>query len=447
MLSGMVFRDFQKISFSISILIACLSPSIGAANQEDHVISLGGVSFECEGCLKIDEQACARGLGASKQSVSCSNLLVFVLEQSIDSESKPLSSELFQLTLDNSYSLSTRVLAQEVLLSSGIGRDYFLKHFSDVLAEGEDEAMVLLGAIADEGMYLRLWSRERGAVESGMSNLARLKLACWAGAGNIGDIAGISSAENAYSKISSLLARAEGLGDTCPSLYGELVGATEFLRKCQTSSSDCDLSELAQLPNSTRDFLSLALLDETLRDGSVEQHQLMSLLGRIDYNRLASEDLRSRILVRLQKMTAPQEKYFLVYPNLGGFFELISFGFSEFKNYSQNSLAAMFWIWKTFISYFFIFLVSVVFFFLALRKYRRKVSSRGKTELKLLLQSMGLAENVSQFELSNRFKQLAKQVHPDVGDGGDTLEFADLNWRYERASELMAGHAGSLCLN
>ena len=173
----------------------------------------------------------------------------------------------------------------------------------------------------------------------------------------------------------------------------------------------------------------------------------MSLLGRIDYNRLASEDLRSRILVRLQKMTAPQEKYFLVYPNLGGFFELISFGFSEFKNYSQNSLAAMFWIWKTFISYFFIFLVSVVFFFLALRKYRRKVSSRGKTELKLLLQSMGLAENVSQFELSNRFKQLAKQVHPDVGDGGDTLEFADLNWRYERASELMAGHAGSLCLN
>jgi len=379
-----------------------LASAVAVAEQAPSAIVLAGVSFECEDCIRLDDQGCARGLGPRKKPIKCSSLLADLLEEAIESDNKPGDHELFELMFSGQEPLWIRLLAQEVLLSSGSGRDYFLTYFSTVAAGNESQARILLGAISEGGLFLRLWSRERLVVKGGMSREFRLRIACGAEVTSLGRVFDRVKPIVAPGDFSALVPELSGLSQSCPVLYKELVETIDFFRECQTNPNLCDPGTLDNFSRRTVSYLARVL-----------EEKVVSVAPIVENNEIVAPVSSDSKEASLSKRALPLPDF--------------SFQFSDFTTV--------------------LFLLSLVPFTLGMRKYLKRRGSEGRRELTLLLHSMGLAEDVSKEGLAKRFKHLAKEVHPDVADTGSEIEFADLNWRYNRARELMAAKPARLSLN
>ncbi len=69
------------------------------------------------------------------------------------------------------------------------------------------------------------------------------------------------------------------------------------------------------------------------------------------------------------------------------------------------------------------------------KKQQELLEVEEQGELKELLRSFGLTRMESEAELSKRFRELAKKLHPDAG--GNEVEFQKLRERYSRAKKLL----------
>jgi hypothetical protein len=477
-----IYFLFFSVIFGATDLIAQESINDGVPSKQETIIQIEGLSFNCPECVVHGDRTCSVPMNGEIFRVSCDEAIRTLLEK-VDygttgaDSTYPKVSELIAYLGSADISAENISSVMELLLNIS-GADVEIRKESDRLIRSHHAE---LSNLIQSSQATSLENRENmkaflssvylaSATDPSLIKLRALltiksfELPSEGVEQFISDLSIVDAQRDAV----ELQVLGEVLEELGVSEAFEVSQIRERLfvcgsKKAWTSNSAlvdiCTVNQLKSFSSAKFSYLQRVVLQNliaTYKSGKLDAPKVISIISEINYRQLGTPALQEILISALSAEDVSSEtvNFKSVEPLLIYFsginkaiakltaekFKEMNVIYGAKKSKGSNIVGLIVGI--------FCFLALVILFFKFRATKRYFSEDRGQAvlnqdeltdfrrELRESLLYFGLTAQAKESELHQRYRSLAKDMHPDAG--GDVRKFADLNERYKVAQQLLA---------